>query len=96
VKTLRIHDGVIGELSRSLLSDGEPLLELLPELNELVCPAGSIDDKTFAAFIHEREVAGQPVNLIGETFPVGRTPRKFILPAGISYIYPDPQVDYLP
>jgi hypothetical protein len=51
--------------------DEEPPLELLPELNELICPQGSRDDRTFAAFIDEREVAGQPINLIEDAFPVG-------------------------
>jgi len=71
VKTLRVHNGLVGEVSRSLRLDGEPPLELLPELNELMCPQGSHNDKTFAAFIHEREVAGQPINVIEEAFPAG-------------------------
>jgi hypothetical protein len=48
VKTLRVHSGLVGEISRSLQSDGEPPLEVLPGLKEIVCPAGSVDDKTFA------------------------------------------------
>jgi hypothetical protein len=71
VKTLRVDKGrLVGEISRSLILNGEPPLELLPELIKLVCPRKSVDDRTFAPFIREREVAGQPVNLIG---PGGRS-----------------------
>jgi hypothetical protein len=90
VKTLRVHDGLVRDVSRCLQLDGEPPLGLLPELTELVCPAGSINDKTFLAFIHEREVAGQPVKLIGETSPVGRFEYTFYTSTGISHIDPDP------
>jgi len=90
VKTLRVHNGLVPELSCYLQLDGEPLLELLPELTELVCPVGSVNDKTFSAFIHECEVAGKPVNLIGETFPAGRARYKFLSSTGYSYIDPDP------
>jgi hypothetical protein len=71
VKTIHVSGGLVSQLSHSLRSDGEPPLELLPELKELVCPVGSVQDKAFVPFIHEREVAGQPVNLIEETFPAG-------------------------
>ena len=71
VKTLRVHKGLVGELSRSLRLDGEPPLDILPELRDIICPAGSIDDKTFTPFTHEREVIGRPVNLIIEDVPVG-------------------------
>jgi hypothetical protein len=90
VKTLRVHNGLIRDLSRCLKLDGEPPLELLPGLTELVCPAGSVNDKTFSAFIDEREVVGQPVKLIGETSPVGRFEYTFYTSTGISHIYPDP------
>jgi len=94
VKTLRVHNDLVGEVSRSLQSDGEPPLEILPELKELICPAQSVNDKTFAPVIQEREVAGQPVDLIGETFPVGRSHYTFMSAAGLTYIGPDP--DLLP
>jgi hypothetical protein len=90
VKTLRVHNGLVGELSRCLRLDGEPPMEILPKLKELVCPAGSLADSAFAKFIHEREVAGQPVNLIGEAFPVGRTSYTLISSTGILDIDPDP------
>jgi hypothetical protein len=90
VKALRVDKGVIAELSRSLQLDGEPPLEILPELKELVCPAGTVDDNTFAAFIHDREVAGQPVSLIEEDFPVGEVTYKFFFSTGMIFIKPDP------
>src|SRR6266851_4576418 len=90
VKTLRVHNGLVSDLSRSLQLDGEPPPELLPELTELVCPAGSVDDKIFSAFIDEREVAGQPVKLIGETFPVGRFEYTVVSSNGICHIDRDP------
>ncbi len=37
VKTLRVHQGLVVAVSWSLQLDGEPPLELLPELNELIC-----------------------------------------------------------
>ena len=85
VKTVRVHKGLVGEVSRSLRLDGEPPLDLLPELNELICPKGSRDNRTFAAFIHEREVAGQPINLIEEAFPVGRFKYQFHTSSGVVY-----------
>jgi hypothetical protein len=90
VKTLRVHNGLIGEVSRSLQSDGELPLEVLPELKELICPARSVDEKTFASVVYEREIAGQPVNLVGETFPVGRSRYTFMSSSGVTYIEPDP------
>jgi len=92
VKILRVHGGLVGELSRSLQSDGEPSpsLEVLPELKELVCPAGYVDDKTFAPFIHEREVAGQPVRLIGKASPTGHRRYRLYSSSGVTHVEPDP------
>jgi hypothetical protein len=89
VKTLRVHNGLIGEVSRSPRSDGEPSLEILPELKELICPTTSIDDKIFALFIQERGEAGQPVSVIRETFPVERACYSFYDSTGETYIEPD-------
>jgi hypothetical protein len=88
VKTLCIHNGLVRDLSRCLQLDGEPPLELLPELTELVCPAGTVNDKTFSAFIDEREVTGQPVKLIGKTFPVGHFEYTLFSSNGTSHIDP--------
>jgi hypothetical protein len=89
VKTLRVHRGLVGELSRSLRLDGEPPLEVLPELKEIVCPVGNIEDQTFASFIREREVASQPVNLIGKPSPVDDVRYSFNLASGISFLDPE-------
>ena len=65
VKALRIDDGLVKELSRSLLlEDGEHPLEILPELQELTYPGrGNVDD-AFTPFIDARQNAGRPVTLI--------------------------------
>jgi hypothetical protein len=89
VKTLRVHNGLVGELSRSLLLDGEPPLQVLPKLKELVCPINGVDDQTYAPFIREREVAGQPVDLIGEAIPVGPFDYYFYSPVGTTHITSD-------
>jgi len=87
---LRVHKGLVGEVSHSLRLDGEQSMELLPELKELVCPTGSVDDKTFASFVHDREVAGQLVKVIGEAFPVGRDNYySFVTSTGVTYITQD-------
>jgi hypothetical protein len=85
-----VHQGLVGEVSRSLILDGEQSLEPLPGLKELICPTGSVEDKSFAPFIHYREVAGQPVTLIGETFPVGQLSYKLSTLTGMIDIAPDP------
>jgi hypothetical protein len=90
VEILRVHKGLVGEVSRSLRLDGDQSLDLLPELKELVCPTGSVEDKSFAPFIHDREVAGQPVELIGETFPVGQAGYSFYTSTGIIDVALDP------
>jgi hypothetical protein len=90
VEILRVHKGLVGEVSRSLRFNGEQPLELLPGLKELVCPTGSVEDKSFAPFVHDREVAGQPVKLIGKPFPVGRVGYQFLTATGVIDIAPDP------
>jgi hypothetical protein len=89
VTTLRVHKDLVGELSRSLRSGVEPTQEVLPDLKELVCPKRSVVEGVFTAFIHDREVAGQPVKLTGETFPAGCFGYGFDSPSGVIYIDPD-------
>ena len=89
VDILRVHKGLVGGVSRSLRLDGEQPPELLPELQELVCPTRSVDDKTFAPFIHDRKVAGHPVELIGEVFSVGQVGYSLPISTGIINISPD-------
>ena len=64
VKTLRIDDGLVRELSRCLqLEDGEHPLELLPELQELRYPGSSDADDAFTSFIDARQNTDRPVIL---------------------------------
>lgn len=65
VKTLKVADGLVEELSLHLQSDGEePLLGLLPRLQQIeVLVWGDVED-AFAAFIDSRRIAGYPVNLV--------------------------------
>ena len=65
VKTLRVHRGLVGELSRCLrLDDGEHPLELLPELQELTYSGSGNANNPFTSFIDARQNAGRPVTLI--------------------------------
>jgi len=89
VKTLRVHRGLVEDLSHSLRLDGEPPLEVLPKLQELVCPPECIYDQSFNPFILEREIAGRPLYLIGKDFPTGRGTYTFHSAIGLSYIGPD-------
>ncbi|KAH9981810.1 hypothetical protein BJV74DRAFT_887316 [Russula compacta] len=62
VKTLRVDDGIVTQLSDSLRSDdGESPMDVLPELKELSYPASGGDP--FTAFIDARQKAGHPVTL---------------------------------
>ena len=64
VKTLRIDNGILEELSRCLQSEGgEHPLEVLPELQELTYyGSGNIGDG-FASFVDARRNAGRPITL---------------------------------
>jgi hypothetical protein len=66
VNTLRVPNGLVGELSRFLRWDGE----VLPELNELVCPTKHGASGAFSPFIDARNAAGHPVRLLRMDFPV--------------------------
>ena len=67
-KTLHVEDGLVEELSRCLrLEDGEPPLELLPELQKLTyLDSGDLGD-AFASFIDARQNAGRPVSLVSRS-----------------------------
>jgi len=86
VETLRIHDGLVGELSHCLALDGEPPSEILVELKTLVCPMGRRDDKTFATFVDDREVAGLPIELIEDVFPAGTFESRWHTLAGVENV----------
>ncbi|KAI0262378.1 hypothetical protein BGY98DRAFT_1192597 [Russula aff. rugulosa BPL654] len=64
VKTLRVEDGLVEQLSHCLrLEDGELPLELLPELQELTYSGSGDTDNAFTSFIDARQNAGRPVTL---------------------------------
>jgi hypothetical protein len=70
VKTLVVPDGLVRELSHSLLlDDGELPLDLLPELTELVYSARGHAEDPFSPFINARQIAGHPVRLVHEDLP---------------------------
>jgi hypothetical protein len=65
VKTLRIDEGLVEELSRCLeLDDGELPLELLPELQELTYSGSGNTGDAFTSFIDARQDAGRPLTLV--------------------------------
>jgi hypothetical protein len=65
LKTLRIDDGPVKELSRCLrLEDEEDALELLPELQELTFSGSGNANDAFTSFIDARRNADRPVTLI--------------------------------
>jgi hypothetical protein len=68
VKTLRVDDGLVEKLARSLqLDDGELPLELLPELQELAYSGSGDTSDAFASFIDARQNAGRPVSAVSLT-----------------------------
>ena len=65
VKTLRISQGLVKELSRCLeLDDGELPLELLPELQELTYFGSGNTGDAFSSFIDAHQDAGRSITLI--------------------------------
>ena len=67
VKTLRVDDGLVKELSRCLPSSLEGLehpLELLPELQELTYSGSGNPEGLFTPFIDARQNAGRPITLV--------------------------------
>jgi hypothetical protein len=65
VKTLRVEDGLVEELSRRLrLEDGELPLEHLPELQELTYSGSRNTGDAFTPFVDARQNAGRPVTLV--------------------------------
>ena len=65
VRTLRVDERLVGEVSRCLeLDDGELPLELLPELQELTCSGSGNTGDAFTSFIDARQDAGRPVTLV--------------------------------
>jgi hypothetical protein len=67
VKTLRVHNGLVDGISRSLDLGGGLPLGLLPELKELECFGTSDARGALNAFINACQVAGCPVRLFQAT-----------------------------
>jgi hypothetical protein len=68
VKTLRVEDGLVEELSHCLqLEDGELPLELLPELQELTYFGSRDTGDAFTSFINARRNAGRPLTLVRDS-----------------------------
>ena len=69
VKTLRIDKGLVKNLSRCLeLDDGEPPLELLPELIEIIYSGSRDTGKAFTSFLDARRNAGRHIILVRRDF----------------------------
>ena len=82
VKTLRVEDGLVEELSRCLrLEDGELPLELLPELQELIYSGSGDAGDEFTSFIDARLIAGRPVSLVLYCPSPSPGPSSFVPPA---------------
>jgi hypothetical protein len=65
VKTLHVDYGLVKELSRCLrLDNGEPPLDLLPELQGITYSGSGSAGVAFAPFIDARQSAGRPVTLM--------------------------------
>ena len=65
VKTLRVAEGLVEELSRCLkLDDGELPSEMLPELQELTYSGSGNTGDAFTSFVDARQNAGRPITLI--------------------------------
>ena len=64
MKTLRVEDGLEGEIARCLRLDDEELpLDVLPELHDLTYSRNSETDYEFASFINARQNVGRPITL---------------------------------
>jgi hypothetical protein len=62
-KTIHVQDDLVSQIFLSLRSDdGEPPLELLPSLEEIIYSGESNARDAFTAFLNERQVADHPVN----------------------------------
>ena len=65
VKAIHVENGLIEDISCCLwLEDGEPPLELLPELQEVTYSGSGDAGDGFNSFIDARQNAGHPVTLV--------------------------------
>ena len=82
VKTLRVKDGLVEQLSLCLrLEDGELPLELLPELQELTYIGSRDTGDAFTSFIDARQNAGRPVTLVRQSSSPSPSESPFEAPA---------------
>jgi hypothetical protein len=65
VKTVRVDEGLVEELSRCLeLDDGELPLEVLAKLQELTYLGSGNSGDAFTSFINARQDASRPLTLV--------------------------------
>ena len=70
VKTLLVEDRLVEQVSRCLrLEDGEHLLDLIPELQELTYDGSGDTGDAFTPFIDARQNEGHPVSLVFHRIP---------------------------
>ena len=76
VKTVRVDEGLVEELSRCLeLDDGELPLEVLPKLQELTYSGSGNSGDAFTSFINARQDASRPLTLVRRSLsPDQRSP----------------------
>jgi hypothetical protein len=88
VETLRVYDGLVGDLSRCLALDGDspPEIRILPKLKSLVCSTRSRDAEAFARFVDDRKVAGLPINVVEGIHPARIVDYKFRTAAGTEHV----------
>jgi hypothetical protein len=86
VETLRVYDGLVGDLSRCLTRDVDWPPGILPKLKSLVFSKQSRDAEIFARFAHIRKVAGFPINLVEGIPPARNVDYKFRTAATTEYV----------
>ena len=68
VKALYTHDRLIEQVYRSLQpGEGESLMDLLPELKEVLYSVSETSENAIAPFIEARQKAGRPVTVLHHT-----------------------------
>jgi hypothetical protein len=87
VRTLRIAEGLVKDLSRSLQSEGGELAsELLPELQELTYSGSGNAGDGFTSFVDARKSTGRPITLVCRG--PSPDPTSSVLPSETSSITP--------
>ena len=86
VKAIFVHSPLVAEVSRCLRWEDGKLLELLPELQELIYP-GIDDEIPFKPFIYSRRNTGRPVTLVHHA--------KAQVPSMMSSMSPRPPTEFV-